>query len=300
MSALAGCSTLDGMTPDSEPELASPRSPPSEPADTTARLRATVGTAQPSEDAATETWLYNDGFPGPELRAREGEVVEVELTNDLRDETTIHWHGIPLSNGMDGVPNVTQDPIESRGSFTYKFRAEPAGTFFYHSHVGLQLDRGLLAPLVIEEAEPHIEYDREYTVVLDDYLDGEPRPLSDTDSNGEAGGGMGGGPGGMGGMMDDRRPDYAGLLVNGRLPENPPSFALREGERVRFRFINASSATAFGVRVAGHPLTVTHADGRPVEPVTVDSFSVGSGERYDAIVDAENPGTWELRAAALD
>nr|WP_303650274.1 multicopper oxidase family protein [Halalkalicoccus sp. NIPERK01] len=280
--------------------MASPRSPPSEPADTTARLRATAGTVQPSEDAAIETWLYNDEFPGPELRLTEGEVVEVELTNDLRDETTIHWHGVPLSNGMDGVPNVTQDPIESGGSFAYKFRAEPAGTFFYHSHVGLQLDRGLLGPLVIEEAEPHIEYDREYTVVLDDYLDGEPQPLSDTDSNGGMGGGMGGGPGGMGGMMDDRRPDYAGLLVNGRLPENPPSFAVQEGERVRFRFVNASSATAFEVRVAGHPLTVTHADGRPVEPVTADSFVFGSGERYDAIVDAENPGTWELRAAALD
>lgn len=302
VSALAGCSTLDGMTPENDPKLASPRSPPSESADTTATLRSTAGTVQPSADAASDTWLYNNNFPGPELRLTEGDVFEVELTNDLPEETTIHWHGIPIANGMDGVPDVTQEPVEPSDSFTYKFRAEPAGTFFYHSHVGLQLDRGLLAPLVIEETEPHVEYDREYTVVLDDYLEGEPQPLSNTGSTGGmGGGGMGGGSGGMGGgMMADRRPDYTGLLVNGRLPENPPSFAVQEDERVRFRFINASSATAFEVQVADHLLTVTHADGRPVEPVTVGSFVFGSGERYDAIVNAENPGLWELRATALD
>lgn len=93
---------------------------------------------------------------------------EVDLTNDLLEETTIHWHGIPVPNEMDGVPNVTQEPVASGDSSTYQFRAEPAGTFLYHSHVGLQLDRGFLAPLVIEEAEPHVEYDRELTVVLDD------------------------------------------------------------------------------------------------------------------------------------
>ncbi|WP_336364977.1 multicopper oxidase family protein [Halalkalicoccus salilacus] len=309
VSTLAGCSAIDEVTPEDDPQTA-PRSPPSEPADATAALQAAPGAVQPSANASAETWLYNGEFPGPKLRLTEGEIFEVELTNDLSEDTTIHWHGIPVSNGMDGVPSVTQDSVEPGDSFTYKFRAEPAGTFFYHSHVGLQLDRGLLAPLVIEEADPHIEYDREYTVVLDDYLEGEPRSLSDGDSDGgSGGGGMGGGgpggmggsgPGGMGGMMADRRPEYAGLLINGRLPENPQQFGVQEGERVRFRFINASSATAFEVQVADHPLTATHADGRPVEPVTVDSFVFGSGERYDAIVNAENPGMWEMRAAAID
>jgi FtsP/CotA-like multicopper oxidase with cupredoxin domain len=106
--------------------------------------------------------------------------------------------------------------------------------------------------------------------------------------------------GGPGGLMFGRRPPYAGLLIDGRLPDNPRTFSVREGERVRFRFINASSATAFRVRTAGHRLTVSHADGRPVEPVTVDSFVFGSGERYDAIVEADNPGTWEIRADAID
>ena len=256
---------------------------------------------QPGPDASAENWLYNGEFPGPELRLNEGDVFEAELTNGLSEGTTIHWHGVPVPNAMDGVPNVTQQPVDSGDSFTYKFRAEPAGTYFYHSHVGLQLDRGLLAPLVIQESDPHVEYDREYTVVLDDYLDREPRPLSESGFGGGPGG-MGGGPGGMGGggHMVDRRPPYAGLLIGGRLPIDPRTYTIEEGERVRFRFINASSATAFRMRVAGHPLSITHADGRPVEPVTVDSFVFGSGERYDAVVEAGNPGTWEIRADAVN
>ncbi|MDS0474658.1 hypothetical protein [Natrinema sp. 1APR25-10V2] len=120
------------------------------------------------------------------------------------------------------------------------------------------------------------------------------------DGGGGMGGGDGGPGGGMGGQMGDRRPPYAGLLVNGRLPESAPTFDVRHGERVRFRFVNAGSATAFRVRLAGHELTVTHADGRPVEPVAADSFVFGSGERYDVVVEADTPGAWELRADALD
>lgn len=76
------------------------------------------------------------------------------MTNDLPEGTSVHWHGLPVSNSMDGVPNVTQDPIAPGDSFTYTFRAEPAGTYFYHSHAGLQLDRGLMAPLIVEESDP--------------------------------------------------------------------------------------------------------------------------------------------------
>lgn len=282
-----------------------PRPAPSAPADTTAALRAKPEATRPTANSSEESWFYNGEYPGPELRVAEGEILEVELANDLPEETTIHWHGVPVSNGMDGVPNVTQQPVEAGGSFTYKFRAEPAGTYFYHSHAGLQLDRGLFAPLIIEERDPHVASDREYTIVADDYLDGAPQPLSDGDSDrGPMGGGGPGrvddGPGGMGGTMADRRPPYAGLLLDGRFPDDPRTYTVREGERVRLRFVNASSATAFRVQIAGHPLTVTHADGRPVEPVTVDSFVFGSGERYDAVVEADSPGTWEIRATAID
>jgi FtsP/CotA-like multicopper oxidase with cupredoxin domain len=123
------------------------------------------------------------------------------------------------------------------------------------------------------------------------------------------GGGMGGGGmsgGGMGrnqmggGMSAASRPDYAGLLANGRLPSNPPEFTVEKGERLRVRFINASGATTFGVGVGGHPLSITHADGRPVEPVATDSFDFGPGERYDAVVEANNPGVWAIEARSVD
>ncbi|RRJ34027.1 multicopper oxidase family protein [Halocatena pleomorpha] len=296
VSALAGCSLFDG--PDSTDPTATPRPAPSGPADATATLRAASRTVQLSQKESTENWLYNGAFPGPEIRVAEGNVFEATVTNELPEGTTIHWHGIPVANAMDGVPNVTQQPVDPGRSFTYTFRAEPPGTYFFHSHVGLQLDRGLLAPLIIEESDPHVEYDREYTVVVDDFLDRAPQPLS---SGGSGGGPMGGGgPGGRGGMMGGRRPPYAGLLINGHLPADPQRFDVQEGERIRFRFINASSATLFRVQLGGHPMTITHADGRPVEPVTANSFSFGSGERYDAIVEATNPGTWEMRATAVD
>ncbi len=285
--------------------------PPNERADQTVNLTASAGTVTPGPDAKSTNWLYGGSFPGQPIRVREGDVLRADVTNELPEGTTIHWHGVPVPNEMDGVPGLTQKPIENGETFTYQYRAEPAGTYFYHSHVGLQLDRGLYGPLIIEEKDPHVEYDREYVVLFDDYLSGEPRPLSESGgSSGSGGGMMGGGGGGMmsnqmgggggGGMMGDRRPPYAGLLANGRLPANPPRFEVREGEKVRLRFVNASSATIFRVRTAGHRMNITHADGRPVEPTTVDSFIFGSGERYDAVIEADNPGVWEVRADAVD
>nr|WP_305882891.1 multicopper oxidase family protein [Halobellus rarus] len=293
LGALAGCAgQLPGTDGGGDREV-TPRSTVSVEPDTSVSLTAASGTIRPAPETSTTNWMYEGQFPGPELRVQEGDVLSVDLTNDLRAETTIHWHGVPVANPMDGVPNVTQDPVASGDTFTYTFRAEPAGTYFYHSHVGLQLDRGLLGPLIVEERDPHVEYDREYVVVIDDYLPGEPKLPSD---GGMGGGGMGGG----GGMMGDVRPSYEGLLINGRLPEDPPRFEVAEGERVRLRFVNAASATVFGVRIAGHEMTVTHADGRPVEPVDVDSFVFGAGERYDVVIEATNPGTWALQADALD
>ncbi|TQQ78379.1 multicopper oxidase family protein [Halonotius terrestris] len=288
--ALAGCTGLVPGNDDDEGREVPPRSTVTAEPDTSVNLTAAAGTIQPAPNTSTGNWIYDGQFPGPEIRVQEGDVLSVDLTNDLQAESTIHWHGVPVANPVDGVPNVTQEPIDTGDTFTYKFRAEPAGTYFYHSHVGLQLDRGLLGPLIVEERDPHVEYDREYVVVIDDYLPTEPALPSD--------GGMGGG--GMGGMMGDVRPPYEGLLINGRLPEDPPTFDVTEGERIRFRFVNAASATVFGVRIAGHEMTITHADGRPVDPVDVDSFVFGAGERYDAVIEATNPGTWAIQADALD
>ncbi|MDS0301062.1 multicopper oxidase family protein [Halogeometricum sp. S1BR25-6] len=276
-----------------------PRPTVTEEPDTSVQLTAAPDT-DTGATGTSSTWTYDGRTPGPELRVREGDVLGVELANDLPTETTVHWHGVPVPNPVDGVPGVTQDPILPGETYEYTFRAEPAGTYFYHSHVGLQLDRGLLGPLIVEERNPHVEYDRDIVVVFDDYLAEEPRLPSERGTNGGMGGGMGGSGGMGGGMMGDVRPPYDGHLVNGRLPNDPATFEVTEGERIRFRFVNAASATVYGVRLAGHEMTVTHADGRPVEPVDVDSFVFGAGERYDAVVVADNSGSWSLRADALD
>ena len=253
------------------------------------RRIAEVGDVEVAPGVTYRTWLYNGRFPGEEIRVKEGERLRVTVENRLPEATTIHWHGVPLPNAMDGVPNVTQPPIAPGESFTYDFPAGPAGTYFYHSHAGLQADRGLIGPLVIEETTSHVQWDREYIVVLDDFLPEIHRMQSGA-------GGRGNGMMGMMGMMGGDVPPYTGMLINGLLPSAAPSFEVRRGERVRLRLVNASGATTFRIAIAGHRMSVSHADGRPVEPVTVDSLDMGSGERYDVIVEANNPGVWTLLA----
>lgn len=257
------------------------------------RLVAEQGEVGLAPDRSWTTWLYSGDYPGPEIRVRQGERLRIVLENRLPEATTIHWHGVPVPNAMDGVPGVTQRAVSPGETFAYDYVAEPAGTYMYHSHAGLQLDRGLLGPLIIEEREPHVEYDREYTLMLDDWLPTAPAPASARS------------PDGAGGMMrgmrlsDPARPDYGALLVNGRPPVDPPAFEVRRGQRVRLRLLNPASATAFRVAIAGHRMTVTHADSRPVSPVAVDSLVIGMGERYDVLVEADNPGAWWIVAQSM-
>lgn len=239
------------------------------------------------------TSLYNGEFPGPIVRVREGEAIRATVHNQGPDATTIHWHGIPVPNAMDGVPGLTQEPIPPGGEFVYEFVAGPAGSYMYHSHVGLQIDEGLIAPLIVEEADPGQSYDRDYNLVFDDFLARAPGvPNSSTHR---------GGRGMMRGMMGgDDRPRYDGFLVNGKLPADAPACDTRRGERVRLRFINPSGATTYRVAIAGHRMEVIRADGRPVEPVTVDALYLSMGERYDVLVDADNPGLWVIAAAPVE
>lgn len=266
------------------------------------RLVAEAGEVEVGPLGSYRTWLYNGQFPGPEIRIREGERLRIAVENRLPEGTTIHWHGIPVPNPMDGVPGVTQKPIPPGGTFLYDYAAEPAGSYMYHSHQALQLDRGLLGPLVIEERTPHVAYDREYTLVLDDFLPGEPEPVA---ARGMMGGMMRGGMQ-RGGMMDGENPEmcglpeYAAFLVNGRPPADPAEFEVRRGERARLRLVNLSSSVIFRVALAGHRFTVSHTDGRPVRPVEVDALLIGTGERYDVIVEANNPGVWNLTAESTN
>jgi FtsP/CotA-like multicopper oxidase with cupredoxin domain len=115
-------------------------------------------------------YTYNGRVPGPEIRVREGDVVQVKLKNYLPEGTTIHWHGVPLENAMDGVPGITQPAIMPGETFVYEFEAAPAGSFIYHSHAGLQLDQGLYGPLIIEPSQEAGAYDQEFTLMLEDWV----------------------------------------------------------------------------------------------------------------------------------
>jgi FtsP/CotA-like multicopper oxidase with cupredoxin domain len=141
---------------------------------------------------------YNGQVPGPEIRAREGERLRVVLKNALAEPTTIHWHGVDVPNAMDGVPGVTQKPVQPGEAFVYEFEARPAGTRWYHTHFQehRQMDLGLVAPLIIEPATPEPSaYDREATLVLDDWATGAGPALPSTAA------GTAGGRGNVGGMM---------------------------------------------------------------------------------------------------
>ena len=236
---------------------------------------ATIATGS----AQWATWAYNGAVPGPEIRLIRGDRVRITFRNLLHEPSTIHWHGLPVPPNMDGVPVLSQAAVAPGDSFVYEFDATASGTFFYHAHVGLQLDRGLYGPLIVEEPgeNARLRVDREHVLMFDDRLPGSPEDALRTVNRG--------------GMMSSGTPLYAEYLLNGRTAS---TFSVRAGERVRLRLINAGAATLFRVGIAGHSLTVTHADGQPVVPVDVATLVLGMGERYDAIVTANNPGRWPI------
>ncbi|MBI3783002.1 MAG: multicopper oxidase family protein, partial [Deltaproteobacteria bacterium] len=231
--------------------------------------------------APWNTWTYDGAVPGPEIRITRGDRVRIRLDNRLPQPTTIHWHGLVVPPTMDGVVGLSQPAVQPGESFTYEFDVTQSGTFFYHAHVGLQLDRGLYGALIVEEPgeNDRLRVDREYVLLLDDWLTTTPEAALASIQ-------------GAGGMMGGGGPAYAGYLVNGTTA--PARLAVTRGERIRLRLINAASATPFRVGLSGHTLTVTHTDGQPVSPIDVSTLVIGMGERYDVVVSATNPGTWPL------
>ncbi|MFI7423137.1 multicopper oxidase family protein [Nonomuraea sp. NPDC049684] len=242
------------------------------------------------------TWAYDGLLPGPTIRATAGGTVRARLVNDLPAPTTVHWHGIRIAADMDGAPGLSQRPTRPGGTFDYVFTVPDPGTYFYHSHVGMQSDRGLYGPLIVEDPYEPLGYDQEFTVVLDDWQDGvngtpddtlralSTTPHDDTLSSHVLGGTSG----------HARYPYY---LVNGRTADEPTIFMSRPRVRARFRVINAAADTAFRMALGGHRLTITHTDGFPCKPVTVDTVVIGMGERYDFVVTLD-AGAFPLIAMA--
>ena len=271
----------------------------------------------------------NGTMPGPVLRFREGDEVVIRVTNTLREVTSIHWHGLLVPNSQDGVPGVTFPGITPGETFTYRFTLHQSGTYWYHSHAGLQEAAGMFAPLIIDPIQPDpFQYDREYIVVLSDWIDTPPaqvlanlkkvdgyynyrrvttpqflaqlRNAPDAKARDA--------------IWNDRMewarmrmdptdytdggPEWTSLL-QGKTPAQNWTALFKPGERVRLRFINASAMNFYDVRIPGLPMTVVQADGQNVRPVEVDEFRIGNGETYDVIVQPAQARAYTLFAPTM-
>lgn len=268
----------------------------------------------------------NGLIPAPTLRWREGDTVTLHVTNHLDEETSIHWHGIILPYQMDGVPGISFKGIAPGETFTYRFKVQQSGTYWYHSHSGMQEQTGLYGSIIIDPAGTEsIQAERDYVVELSDWTDEDPMTVlaklkkqSDyynfnqhtvvdffRDAAGE----------GlvsaiqkrhMWNMMRMNMTDLSDIsaytftyLMNGTAPGGNWTGLFRPGERVRLRFINAASQTFFDIRIPGLKMLVVQADGQNVEPVSVDEFRIGNAETYDVIVTPEDEA-YTIFAQSMD
>ncbi len=264
----------------------------------------------------------NGTVPAPLIRLKEGQTVRLTVTNALDEETSIHWHGLLVPFQMDGVPGISFPGIPARTIFTYEFPVIQAGTYWYHSHSGLQEQMGHYGPIVIDPAGPDpILSDREHVIVLSDHSPLHPHAIFRKlklqggyfNYQKQTLGGLLAGrdqPAGerrmWGGMRMDPTDvsDVTGAtytyLVNGHGPADNWTALFTPGERVRLRIVNAAAMTNFNIRIPGLTLTVVQADGQNVKPVAVDEFQIAVAETYDVIVEPTEPVAYTLVAEAWD
>ncbi|RFD28195.1 copper oxidase [Pseudomonas sp. GL93] len=254
----------------------------------------------------------NGSLPGPLLRWREGDTVTLRVKNRLGEPTSIHWHGILLPSTMDGVPGLSFKGIEPGALYVYQFKVKQHGTYWYHSHSGLQEQQGVYGPLVIDPKEPEpYTYQRDYVVMLSDWTDEDPVALMKTLKKqsdyynlhkptlgdfirdvGKQGWSATAADRLMWAQMKMNPTDLADVsgetytyLLNGHPPGQNWSGVFKAGETIRLRFINGSAMTYFDVRIPGLKMTVIAADGQPVKPVSVDEFRIAVAETYDVLVE---------------
>jgi CopA family copper-resistance protein len=269
----------------------------------------------------------NGTLPGPLIRFREGEKITLRVRNMLDEATSIHWHGLLVPFQMDGVPGVSFPGIAPRSTFTYEFAVPQSGTYWYHSHSGLQEQAGHYGPLIVDPAgEDPIKSDREYVLVLSDWSFDHPHKVfARLKKNNEVynfqqrtavdfvkDAGRMGVKGAiadraMWGQMRMSATDISDAtaaiytyLINGHATADNWTAIFNPGERVRLRIINASAMTIFNFRIPGLPMTVVAADGLAVQPVETDEFQIGVAETYDVIVSPEKPRVFALVAEAID
>ena len=269
--------------------------------------------------------VINGGIPGPTLRFMEGEDVVINVTNTLDADTSVHWHGFILPPNMDGVPGISYDGIKPGETFTYRFKIKQNGTYWYHSHSGLQEQAGVYGAIVLtpKKKDP-VKFDRDHVILLSDWTDENPetvlsnlkkksdyynynkRTVFDFFDDVAARG--------LGASMEERKMwgqmrmdptdivDVTGysFLVNGKNPDQNWTGLFKPGERVRLRFINGSAMTYFNIRIPGLKMTVVAADGQHVRPAKVDEFQIAVAETYDVIVEPKDDRAYTVFAAPMD
>jgi CopA family copper-resistance protein len=268
----------------------------------------------------------NGQMPGPLIRLKEGQRAKLNVTNRLSEDTSIHWHGIILPENMDGVPGVSFEGIKPGRTYKYRYDVEQNGTYWYHSHSGLQEQLGHLGPLIIDPKDGDIGADREHTIILSDWTFEDPNDvfrnlkvaegyynyqkrtifetfedvrqhgLEKTWKQRE-----------MWGQMRMSPRDIADVtgstytyLMNGRDSAMNWSALFKPGEKVRLRIINGSAMSYFDVRIPGLEMTVVAADGQPVKPVSIDEFRIGVAETYDVIVQPKHNKAYTIFAESFD
>ncbi|QJB69006.1 copper resistance system multicopper oxidase [Parasphingorhabdus halotolerans] len=261
----------------------------------------------------------NGSVPGPLIRLKEGQDVTLSVHNMLNVDSSIHWHGLLLPFQFDGVPGISFPGIKPGARFDVPIKLRQSGTYWWHSHSGLQEQSGHYGPIIIDPAgEDPVRYDREHIILLSEFTPMHPHQImkklkvsegyfsqqktaafDDYDFSGEERR--------MWGQMrmmptdiaDVSAPTYT-YLINGHGPDDGLELPYKRGERVRLRIINGSAMTFFNVRLPGLPMTVVQADGINVQPVEVDELQIGVAETYDVIVTPSEDGAFALAAESMD
>lgn len=274
----------------------------------------------------------NGQIPAPTLYWREGDTVTLRVTNRLSVPSSIHWHGILLPAGMDGVPGLSFHGIAPGETFVYQFEVKQTGTYWYHSHSRFQEQTGLYGSIVIEPRDgERFKADREHVVMLSDWTDAEPESIfAKLKKTGDF---FNFNQPTVGGFMRDvsrmglseavkmrkmwnqmrmMPTDFSDVtaalgtsarltyLVNGQSASRNWTGLFQSGEKLRLRFINGSATTIFDVRIPGLKMTVVSADGQDVEPVPVDEFRISVAETYDVLVEPQGDNAYTIFAQSID
>ncbi len=260
----------------------------------------------------------NGGIPGPNLEFEEGEFAIINVTNKMDVETSVHWHGMILPNFYDGVPYLSTPPIRPNETLQYKFAIKQSGTYWYHSHTGLQEQRGVYGSIQINPKETDLDYDKDLVLVLSDWMDENPQSQLKNLKRGNEWYLIKKGQvqsldkliaqdavGAKLKMAWQRMPDmaisdnyYDKFFINGSAEQSYPDF--QPGERVRLRFVNASAATFYWLTFGGEDPMLVSADGKDVVPVKHNKTLIGVAETYDYIVTIPQDGKLQIRATAQD